>query len=204
MEEPAEAILLFTRGEDFRAFQRRDGGVATGYAGYARPVRGFLALWAGDPPYADFAPTLAHELSHLVHRRALGTDLPPWLSEGLADAIGDPATAAGLQPLQGLNGVEAQASRLRAAYKSGQAQPITRLVTLTRAGFDRTLPSYDYEQSALLVRYLLLSPSLGPKFRSYLQGLAAGEPYAAPGMEEALGVGWEEVEKGFVAWLQAL
>jgi len=94
--EPAEAIVLFGEIDRYRALAR-ETGVPLGYAGYTLATRGLAVFHAGDQPIATFLSTLAHELTHLVSRRALGVNLPPWLSEGLADGIGDTATAAANQ-----------------------------------------------------------------------------------------------------------
>lgn len=200
--EPREAVFLFAHRESFRAFARESGRLRAGYAAYADGSRGFVALPAGDDEDA-FAQTLAHELTHLVLRRALGPGLPPWLSEGLADAVGDPASPEGLQPLLGLRGVEGQARRLRDAYRRQPAGlGLERLAALDRASFDQGSPAYDYEQSALFVRYLLLDESLAPLFRHYLARLAAGQGPRPELLTETLGRSWAQLDDGFRSWLE--
>jgi hypothetical protein len=205
--EPAEAIFLFSRIAAYRAFARGDG-VPMGYAGYAVGGRGFAAFHLGTPgggdrPLADFLSTLTHELTHLVIRRSLGPNLPPWLSEGLADGIGDTAAEEGLRPLEAAAGSGAQARRLRRAYRDGRAGGLERLVGLKRGEFDRGAISFDYEQSALFVRFLLAEPGLAPGFRSFLAALAAGEPHAAELLSRHLALSWPELDRRFEAWLGA-
>lgn len=198
--QPAEAIFLFAEASDFRTFAQRDGRLAVGYAGYTNAARGFTALYAGAQPLLPVLTTLAHELTHLVNRRALGANLPPWLAEGLADGIGDTATAEGFLPLSGVRGSEPQAARLRSAYQQGQARSLKRLAGLDRREFDREIPSFDYEHSALLVRYLLAEPQFRARFRGFLEGLLH-ERYERERLVVALGVSWEELDRRFKGWL---
>ncbi len=198
--QPAEAILLFSDLEDFRAFARADG-MPMGYAGYAVGGRGFAVFHADTSQREAFFPTLVHELAHLVGRRALGPNLPPWLSEGLADAIGDSAGGEGFRPLARRAGNGAQAQRLRRAYGGDRAGGLERLAGLKRGGFDRGTVSHDYEQSALFVRFLLTDPELEPRFRSFLGALARGTKYSPERLASALAVGWEELDRRFEAWI---
>ncbi|MEP7013100.1 MAG: hypothetical protein ABJC13_22495 [Acidobacteriota bacterium] len=202
IETPAEEIILFGDLADYRHYVEEDGRLAAGYAGFASDIDGLVVLHAGSGRKSAIT-TLAHELTHLVHRRALGTNLPPWLSEGLADAIGYGTTEEGIGPLRGIVGVEALAERLRGALDRGWARPLPELTGLPRSDFDHGLRSFDYEQSALLVRYLLLDRELAPRFKGYLASLARGERYDPERLRAALGVSWEEMETGFGRWLRS-
>ena len=199
--EPAEAIVLFSEIGAYREFAR-EGGVPLGYAGYAVAARGLAVFYAGGQPIESFVTTVAHELTHLVHRRALGVNLPPWLSEGLADGLGDTATAGGFKALRGVVGSEAQAWRLEQAVISGQAGKLRRLVALRRGEFDSEPVAFDYEQSALLVRFLLADPELARGFRSFLRDLAQNGAATPEALSAALGVSWEELDRRFVTWLR--
>ncbi len=205
--EPAAAIVLFARVESYRAFAR-EGAVPMGYAGYALAARGLAIFYAGEQragggtkPLESFVTTLVHELSHLVNRRALGVNLPPWLAEGLADGIGDTATSEGFRPLEGTIGVEALALRLRQAQASARAGNLERLVSLKRGEFDRDVVSFDYEQSALLVRFLLSERELRSGFRGFLKGIAGGEAYDSERLADALDTDWAELDRRFEQWL---
>ncbi len=198
--EPASAIVLFARAESYRACARA-GGVPLGYAGYALAARGLAIFHAADQTAGSFATTLAHELTHLVNRRALGVNLPPWLAEGLADGIGDTATPRGFEPVDGIKGLEALADRLRQAQVSGKAGGLRRLVALKRGEFDHGVVSHDYEQSALLVRFLLDEPELAAGFRRFLNDFAGGEIYDQERLAADLGADWEELDRRFERWL---
>jgi len=199
---PAEGIVLFGELATYRHYVEEDGRLAAGYAGFASDIDGLVVLHAGSGRKSAIT-TLAHELTHLVHRRALGTNLPPWLAEGLADAIGYSATEEGIGPLRGVVGIEALAERLRGALDRGWARPLEELVGLPRSGFDHGARSFDYEQSALLVRYLLLDRELAPRFKGYLQAIARGERYGPERLRAALGLSWNDLERGFSGWLRS-
>jgi hypothetical protein len=198
---PGEAIFLFAQIKNYRAFAAKDRRMGVGYAGFTSGIRGFTALYAGDQKPQAVVSTLAHELAHLVSRRALGPSLAPWLSEGLADGIGDTATEAGFGPLEGFVGVEAQAKRLAGAYRDSRASSLARLVALKRGKFDRDVVSFDYEQSALALRFFLLDPELRPRFQKFLRALAAGEFYDPHGLRLALSQPWAELDARFKAWV---
>lgn len=200
--EPAEAILLFAHLEDYRAFARR-AGVSLGYAGFALGVKGLAAFHADDTALDTFLSTLTHELTHLVLRRALGAKTPPWLSEGLATEIGLSAREGGFLPLGGIP-VGVRAKRLREAHAAGRVGRIERLVGLEREEFDREIVSYDYEQSALVVRFLLEEQRFGNLFRGYLQALMERPADSPEKLREALDVSWDELDERFEAWLEGM
>jgi hypothetical protein len=200
--EPAEAILLFAERGAFRRFAREVSGVRVGYAGHARAARGYVALPAGALDVT--VRTLVHELTHLVSRRALGPALPRWLAEGLADFLGDGADPDGLGTVHRALGAEGEALRLQGAYGAGLAGPLARLVTLGADEFHGTGPSFDYEQSAFLVRYLLGEPELAPRFRAYLGTLAAGASYDPDAFRQALAVEWAELDRDFERWVRTV
>jgi len=199
--EPAETILLFSERVDYEGFAHQQGMATSGYAAHSKSSLGYAAIWADASRPDDFARTLVHELTHLVNRRALGGNLPRWLSEGLADALGDTATPEGIQPLQGFEGAEGQAKRLRLGYETGGVGGIERLIGLEPGAFDSTPNSYDYEQSTLLVRYLLLDPELGPRFRTFLAELADGAAATPELLEKHLGVKAAELDRRLQNWL---
>ena len=199
--EPAAVILLFGRRNGYSEFSAQQGLKTAGYAAHSKPSQGYTAIWADPTRPEDFAKTLVHELTHLVNRRALGGNLPRWLSEGLADALGDNATPEGIQPLQGLEGAEGQAKRLQLGYETGGVGSIERLLSLRPEEFDSAPNSYDYEQSTLLVRYLLLDPELGTRFRSFLKELADGSPCTPDILQQHLDVDWRTLDHRLQSWL---
>lgn len=199
---PGETIVLFARLESFRVFTHEQG-LPAGYAGFAVGARGVAVFYASDQPLATFLSTLTHELTHLVSRRALGSDLPPWLSEGLADGIGDTAAEGWFRPLGARADGGVMASRLREAYASQRAGSLERLTRLRDHEFDRATVAFDYEQSALFVRFLLVDAELAPRFREFLGALAAGERYTPESLIAALGLGWAVLDRRFEGWLAA-
>ncbi|MGB3563376.1 MAG: hypothetical protein WBH75_01555 [Thermoanaerobaculia bacterium] len=201
--QPAEAIFLFTSLDQYRSFVRQQTRMPIGYAAHADAGRGYLALYTGDRSRQDIVETLIHELTHLINRRALGGNLPPWLSEGLADGIGDTATEKGLQQIDGANGAEAQASRLKMGYAAGQVPSITRLIEKDSGEFDAGTVSYDYEQSAFLVRLLLTDPELARGFQAFLQALASGSVYAPGLFYKHMGLEALELDQRLEAWVRS-
>ena len=201
--QPAETLFLFEDLQEYRRFVAGDPWVRGTHAGYASAARGFLALYVGDQGRGEVLRTLAHELTHLVQRRALGSDLPPWLSEGMADAIGDSASESGFAPLNDRAGRGVQSRRLRDARRQGQARLVLELVRLDRETFDREPVSFDYEQSALLLRFILSRPDLKAGFHQYLQELSRGRAYDPVAMALALGQEWTEIEARFWAWMDS-
>lgn len=206
LSPPAATLFLFADLSAFRRFVAADPWISGAHAGYASAARGFVALYVDEQATETVLATLTHELTHLVHRRVLGTDLPPWLSEGLADAIGDSATASGFRPLPDRAGDGVQAWRLREARRDRRTRPLADLVALERQDFDRpaegSAVSFDYEESALLVRFLLSDPDLATAFRRYLKRLAAGESYDPLELSRELGQDWSRLEEAFYGWLE--
>lgn len=196
---PAETILFFRDADAFRLFVEEHSDVRTGYAGHANAARGYLALYSGNLEHEQVLSTLVHELTHLVNRRALGPALPRWLAEGLADGLGDAVGDSGLaESVGGLS----EARRLKAGYADGSVLSVARLVDLDGPGFDADPVSYDYEQSAFLVRYLLTDHELAPRFRVFLEGLALGEPYSRQTLKEVLGVDWADLDRRLELWVR--
>ena len=199
---PRGTVVLFADRGRFREYVATDGELPEGYAGFALAGSGLVALPVGDLTGAEIAPTLAHELAHLAHRRAFGLELPPWLDEGLADVVADSATPNGFRPLAGFDGVEGLRTRVRGAVALGRALPLERLVALGRSEFDRDPLRVDYEQAALVVRFLLLDSELAPRFRRWLAALAWHGPAPPPALPDALGVPWTELDRRFVVGLE--
>lgn len=205
-----EGLFLFADLSAFRRFATDDAGAGLGHGGFALPSRGLVALYADGISRETFAANLAHELTHLLERRSLGVNLPPWLSEGLADGISDTASSRGFASPRGGEGVEHLVRRLREAYRQGRVRGFRRLTELRRGEFDpppiagSREVAFDYEQSALFVRFLLDDPSRAAAFRGYLRRVAAGEPPTPQLLVESLGASWSGLEASFRDWLERL
>jgi hypothetical protein len=200
---PRGSLVLFADASRFRAYVAARADLPQGYAGFSLATRGLVvAPVAGIAP-DEIARTLAHELAHLAHRRAFGADLERWLAEGLADAVSDTAHAGGQTPLADFAGVEGLRVRLLGGYAAGRARPLHELVALPNAEFDRSRVSHDYEQSALLVRFLLLDPDLAPRFRGWLAARALQGGSADARFPPDRQPDWDEIDRRFRRWLGA-
>lgn len=202
LSHPPDGLILIVGSSDrFRAFATDFGRLRVGYAGFTLASRGVVAVLAENVPQQRFASLLAHELTHLVHRRAFGFNLAPWISEGLADALGDTATAVGFGSLSGIEGVEPLAKRLDQALEAGHTKSVAAVIARTRQSFDRGTVSYDYESSALLVRFLLLDGELSSRFRDALRKLAEADGCDTGCIFDALRVDADELDRRFRLWL---
>ncbi len=199
--EPVETILLFAERVDYESFARQQGMNASGYAAHSSPSRGYTAIWADASRPEDFAKTLVHELTHLVNRRALGGNLPRWLSEGLADTLGDTAPRASSR-CKGSRAPKGRRNDYGSATRPAAPAASSAWSSSALARFDSAPNSYDYEQSTLLVRYLLLDPELGPRFRAFLTDFAGGAPYSPELLSQRLAVSWSELDGRLHAWLE--
>jgi hypothetical protein len=85
-----EAILLFEREADYRAFTLESFGDHARHRpdlrGHSAP--GIAVLYVGDHSLEEVAAVLVHELTHLLNRRVFAEPIPPWLEEGLANDLG--------------------------------------------------------------------------------------------------------------------
>ncbi|MBP9144995.1 MAG: hypothetical protein KBF21_21145 [Thermoanaerobaculia bacterium] len=196
---PRGTIVLFASRRGYRDAVTATSDLPQGYAAWSDARAGIVALAAGDVSDDELAATLAHELAHLAERRLFGFPRARWLSEGLADAIGDSATAAGFRKLEGFVGVEAQRRRWL-AMGLGRTGALERLVAGGPEPFDHGPASLDYELAALFVRFLLLDPELAPRFRSWLGDQTVQRP-TIPELFPALGVDAPTLERRFAAWV---
>lgn len=216
--EAAEAVLLFSREEGYRAFQESDprltGLQAAGHAGH-----GLIALYVDGRPRWELAGTLVHEVTHLLNRRALGPALPPWLDEGMAGDLGSSAFAPGGAIEAGTLGGEVRRSgeridfhgprasvrHLVEALDGGTFLPLPELFRLSWEEFVRPPASeLHYAESAFLVRYLVEGEGggLAPGFHSFLAAVSEGGPATGEALAEHLSRPWARTEPGLRAWLR--
>ncbi len=218
--EPRAAIVVFAHEAAYEAFRQHwqtlHGLRATGHA-----EGGIVALWVGGQDLAAIASTLVHEVVHLLNRRTLGPALPPWLEEGLAEAL-DTAQVG----LDGTVQPEAIGGRIwragemvtwlggRASLRQVQeaitADTLPTIEALTSLDHDAFLrdgrQSLYYAQSGFFLRYLV-DGDLGryaSGLRRFLASVAAGKPPSGEALRSALGVTWEVLDKGFRAWAAAI
>lgn len=220
--EPAEAVVLFSREDDYRSFQqaweRLAGLPAAGHAG-----RGLVAFFVEGRQYNETVSTLVHELAHLLNRRALGPALPPWLDEGLAEDL----TWAEIDPTGRLRpgtwggdlvALERDGVIVGDLLTAGLA--IRRRLPLVHDSLERDLvPSphalltldwkefvgprreVHYLQAGLLIRFLLDERDLAPRFRRFLADTAEGRPLRPERFRETLELSWSEISERWTAWV---
>jgi hypothetical protein len=216
---PAEVVVLFRDEQAYRQVQLAQPELgASPTTGHT--AAGLVALFAGSRSPREIASTLAHELGHLLGRRALGPALPSWLDEGLADdfATAVLARAAGGDPYAGwltassggfeLAGPLAGLAVLLRRLAEGRLEPLEALVAMPRETF-YAAPEREllYTQSAFVVRCLLERglpgrPSAGAAgFRAYLAAIRSGGAVDGEALLESLDTTWGELELAFRACL---
>jgi hypothetical protein len=215
--KPAEAVVLYARQSEFEALQREDprlrGVEASGQYGY-----GIVALYDGGRAGTEVGSTLAHELTHLLNRRAIGPQLPSWLDEGMAEDLGLsriepdgrllPGTLGGVVVRAGqriqIYGAHSSLAQLAAAAAAHRLLPLPRLLALDDQAFVHDQARLTYTHSAFWVRYLLAGDdgALAPAFRRYLGAIAAGGPATPEALAERLGRSWDELDQSFAAWVR--
>lgn len=214
--EPAEAVVLFSRESDYRAFLAQATSVAelpaSGHAGH-----GIVSLYDGRRPQSEVASTLVHELAHLLNRRAIGPALPSWLEEGIADDLSQsqidpsgrllPGTLGGVTVRVGrrieMHGARAALQELLEAAAAGRLRPLPQLLALDWDEFVRQNGELNYAQSSFFIRYLLQGEqgALAPGFRAYLREVSEGRPPQPEALREKLGRSWPMLEAGFRLWV---
>ncbi|MEM7048494.1 MAG: hypothetical protein AAF604_02495 [Acidobacteriota bacterium] len=213
----AEAVVFFESERSYRRFQNRERSLvdlpAGGHAGY-----GLVAFYRGDRRRDELLSTLAHEVGHLLNRRALGPALPPWLDEGLADDFGacridasgklDPSTLGGSTVREGSMvryfGPPAALRLLTQFRDRGELLPLAELVGLDWEDFVRSdYRELYYSHSGFFVRYLLEGRH-GPGFRTFLRQVAGGGAVGGGALTGSLGIDWSRLEAEFSTWLTEL
>jgi hypothetical protein len=216
---PAETVVLFARETEYRRYQDAEGALAgaeaSGHSGY-----GLVAIWDGGRPTREIAETLVHEIVHLLNRRSIGPQLPPWLDEGIADdlahaRIGDdgallPETLGGTAFKAGARiqyfGAKAALRQLVEAQGEGTAPSLPDLLAMPWERFVAEGADLHYAQASFFVRYLLAGENgaLAPGFRAFLNNVADGGEPSADALIASLGCGWPDLQTGFRAWVVAL
>jgi hypothetical protein len=207
MGTPAELVLIFRHRRAYEAFWRQTTGLEVAFTGHAD--RGVAATFVDLRSPRQVCATVAHELTHLINRRAVGPALPPWLEEGLA-----------IEMARHHAGEVGYSGAARAAAAAGALPPVAELLALDVATF-RT-PSrlkLHYGASGLWMRFLLDSPELAPGLRTFLRYLSLGGPYGpevdsrpelaavavsaslTDDLEVFLGVSIDQLDERFIRWI---
>lgn len=209
------AIVLFSRHDDFLAFQEREVSLrGLRVAGVA--TSGVIAVDLENRAREEVAATVVHEITHLLNRRALGPALPAWLEEGLADDLAhsevdpegklEPARLGGVS-IQRWDGWEyrgalASAIALRRAVDEDRLPPLAELLYLDWREFVADPGQLHYAQASFWVRHLLAEPELRGRFRDFLAALAAGAPATPEELRERLGEEWSALDARFERWIR--
>lgn len=214
--EPAEAVILFAREEDYRAFLDQDAELA-GLPAAGHTAHGIVSLWDAGRPETEVGSTLVHELAHLLNRRAVGPALPSWIDEGISDDLSQsridpsgrliPGTLGGITVRAGrridMYGARAALQSLMQAADTGTLRPLPELLALDWNDFVHQNAGQNYAQSSFFIRYLLQGEqgTLAAGFRSFLAEVAGGTPPDPERLREKLGRPWPALEAGFRLWL---
>ena len=219
---PREAIVLFVTEADYRRFQAVDPRLAglagsTGLAG-----KGIVATYRGARSDDELLGTLAHELGHLLNRRALGPSLPSWLDEGIADDLGASRIdrQGNLLPGSWSRTLEARGPEIRISGGEAALRDLAELF-----GPDGSVPArldlgallaLDWEEfvaaesaelhyaaAAAFIRMLLAAPARRDLFLGWLGNVAAGGSPAAEDLRRVLDRSWELLARDLALWTRA-
>lgn len=155
-------LWVFSEQDDYLEALGGQGVNGLGTAGmfFARPETGrVLASWVGDRPIEDVLGTLRHEGTHQIVSQRLGSNLPQWLNEGLAEyfqftLFGKRRSSLGLVD-------PASLVRLHLLDEGGRLLPFEELLTLTNARWNELVNTGDaragvmYPQAWSIVHFLV-------------------------------------------------
>lgn len=229
--EPGEAVLLFADEATYRRYaDTEDDDLASrGLAAHAGG--GVAALYVGDRDWPVVAALLAHELTHLVTHRTLGSILPPWLEEGLADDLAfcriekdgrlslgtlGGATASRVrrrslgrgtvrvEQEREISGARASLLRLAGLAETRELPALRELVSLSQ----RELVVSEhralwYPLSVFFVRFLLDRERSAEVFRDFLAGAVVAEDLAGDRLVALLDTDWPRLQRSFGTWLRS-
>lgn len=213
--EPSETLLFFGRRKTYEAFRDSWSGLE-GLDSGGHTGGGVVALYRYGRTQVELELTLAHELAHLLNRRALGPALPPWLDEGLAEDFAQRGLPQLLSP-SGLEnryflqrgdrvvffGSPAAVERLRSALAERAVPSFGELLDLDWQAFVRSDDSsLHYATSGLLVTHLL--ESRGVAFHAFLEAVRDGQFPDMETLSASLGVSAQALDRSFRTSLSGL
>ena len=211
---PTGAVVLYKQQQALEELQRLEGLEGLPAIGHA--ARGVVALAVGRRPRHEVISTLVHEVAHLMHRRAIGPALPPWLDEGLCDDLANlPIDGDGRLLASGWSGRRSQ-EKSRVVYEgalaslrvsaremnSGRAPSLERLMGYDWHEFVRSPQSrLHYDLSAFFIRHLLDDPASAAALRAFLGAVAKGGEISPEALRQRLDRPWVEIQTNFATWL---
>jgi hypothetical protein len=211
-------VVLFSREEDYRAFESELGIGPMELAGHATP--GLVALFVGDRDHHVVERVFIHELVHLLNFQVFGPRLPPWLEEGLAEEMTLARVGArgelAFPPLEPrfltignrivLHGPLATLTELVDAWDRGRLASLKTNLDLDLQGLQRS-PDRRllYTLLAFWVHYLATDGETESiSLQDFLAGVEGGGPTDPGSVATGLGSSWEELETDFRVWLRRL
>ncbi len=150
-------VLLFAREEDYLNTLRVRFGIdaaETGGMFFANSSGRGLAIWTGDLGQRRLEHALQHEAFHQYASSRFGSDLPPWVDEGLAEIFGQ-AVIRGTGSFIGRAGARAVES-VKSAVRAGTSMPFADIMAMTAAQWseaargDGAIRIYDQAWSMVL------------------------------------------------------
>ena len=182
-------VLLFRNEKEYAAYRPNQFAAAFYHPG---ETRDFIVLNNAEP---DWKPTAVHELTHLmVHQ--LGTDLPLWLNEGLAELYSN------MEP-RGSQVMVGRDIPGRMHVLSGEPWlPLPALLAVDHESSiynGKSRAPIFYAESWKLVHMLHLSPAYEPHLTDFVRALLKGD--AAGAFQTAYGKDLETVERDLRAYL---
>jgi hypothetical protein len=211
-------VVLFSREEDYRAFESDLAIGPLELAGHATP--GLVALFVGDRERQVVETVFIHELVHLLNFQVFGSRLPLWLEEGLAEemALSRVGTRGELTfpPLEPrslttgnrivLHGPLANLPDLVDAWDREQLAPLKSVLELDLEGLQRSPDRrLIYSVFAFWVHYLATEKEKEPgALQQLLAAARGGGPTDPESVATGLGSSWDELETDFRVWLRRL
>lgn len=220
---PPQAVVLFRHAEDYQRYVA-DHPLLEESQSHGHAGNGVAVLAVGSHDRDAVRALFVHELTHLLNRRALGTDLPAWIDEGLAEDLAysrvaadgtlAPGSLAGTvrvvsgaaanpaDPLAGARSVQTSGpfvlvSHLLRSWGDSRRAPLASLLSLPSSTLsDPELRSFLYPLSAVFVRFLLDGGD-GTRRESFLRllsELARGERPDGAAQAAFLGGKLDELE----------
>ena len=154
-------LYLFKTQNDYLAFMKESGidAAATGGIFFIRPdIRG-LATWVDDRPQWITLETIQHEGFHQFAYSHIGTRLPLWANEGLAEYFGDGILVGGTLRIGISNGRRIEA--IKNAIRDRKVIDFDALMNMQQGQWhmnlvrDRENARLQYDQSWSMIYFLI-------------------------------------------------
>jgi hypothetical protein len=185
-------VLLFADEKGYRGWAKKLYGDAdVAFYGYYKPDERALVM-----NIATGGGTLVHELTHALVVYDF-PEVPRWFNEGLA-SLHEQCTV-GEDRITGH--VNWRLKGLREAIDAGKLRPLREL--LTADDFYGPKQGMNYAQARYFCQYMQ-EKDLLRKFYAHLHDNHEGKDSSAKAVERVFGRKVEEVEKDFLAWVNAL